>query len=100
VEIEVEYVDQSEDGEPVDGKASPSGGEEIDIEIGSPPSDENGGIQTTHLHPQLGQHDAMMVEDMLPASRSNSGLGVRGEREGGGAETGYTCSGRCGSMGR
>jgi hypothetical protein len=28
-----------------------------------------------------------MIEDMLPASRSNSGLGVRGEREGGGAET-------------
>ena len=93
VEIEVEYVDQSDDGEPVDGKASsPSGGEEIDIEIGSPPSDENGGIQiqTTHMHPQSGggQHDAMVVvEDMLPASRSNSGLGVRGEREGGGAET-------------
>ncbi|KIM38601.1 hypothetical protein M413DRAFT_30139, partial [Hebeloma cylindrosporum] len=81
VEIEVEYIDQSEDGDHlVDGKASASGGEEIDIDVGSPPSDENGVQPPPH-------HDALMMEDMLPASRSNSGLGVRGEREGGGAET-------------
>jgi hypothetical protein len=29
----------------------------------------------------------LIIEDMLPASLSNSGLGVCGEREGGGAET-------------
>ena len=45
-----------------------------------------------HPHPQPG-HDVLMIEDMLPASRSNSGLGVRGEREGGGAETGGEGSG-------
>jgi len=99
VEIEVEYLDPSEDGEPLEGKASPSGGEEIDIDIGSPPSEENGLVhppplpppqhqhQHQHQHPQPGHHDVLMIEDMLPASRSNSGLGVRGEREGGGAET-------------
>ena len=94
MEIEVEYLDPSEDGEPLDGKdASPSGGEEIDIDVGSPPSDENGLMHPPqqqhphpHPHPQPG-HDVLMIEDMLPASRSNSGLGVRGEREGGGAET-------------
>ena len=69
----------------MDGKASPSPGEEVDIEVGSPPSDENG-FHQLHPQPQAG-NDVLMMEDMLPASRSPSGLEVRGEREGGGAET-------------
>jgi len=94
VEIEVEFVEPSEEGDPRldDGKASPpaSGGEEIDIDVDigcELPSEENGGVLPPHPHLQQAGHDMLMIDDMLPASRSNSGLGVRGEREGGGAET-------------
>ncbi|KAF9481763.1 hypothetical protein BDN70DRAFT_930595 [Pholiota conissans] len=80
VEVEFEHEDDADPEEVeahlTDGKASPH----IDVDVDSPPSDQEHG-------PGHHQHDVLMMDDNSPASRSNSGLGVRAAEREAGAET-------------
>ncbi|KAF8962064.1 hypothetical protein BDZ97DRAFT_1663358 [Flammula alnicola] len=88
VEVEIEYEEDA-DAEEVeaglgDDKELSSREADIDIDVDSPQaSDDHGHSGHNHNHSQ--SHDVLM-DDNLPGSRSNSGLGVRGDREAG-AET-------------
>ncbi|KAF8154458.1 hypothetical protein B0H34DRAFT_523907 [Crassisporium funariophilum] len=100
VEIEVEYEEEEAEVDEVEaglgGKDTAAAGiaGEVDVDGESPQASEDHGHPPHHHHrsphsrPQSHHHPGdVVMDDNLPGSRSNSGLGLRAEREALGAET-------------